>query len=139
MKKNKLVTDILLMIVGIVLLAVGLLVVDESAKNIGGFCIGVGAALGAIHLGKLVLYPYYKKHPDLERQSQIEAKDERNVSINDKAKSKAFDFTIKLLVAVPFLLILLDAPLWMTLTAVGFYLLPYGMQVYYMVKYNSEM
>lgn len=139
MKKNKIMIHIIWMIAGGLLIASGLFLLDDRTKNIAGLCIGVGSSITAINLINLVFYRYYKKHPELEKQGEIDARDERNISINRKAKSKAFDLTIKLLAAVPFLLILLDQPLWMILSVIGFYLLAYGIQFYYIIRYSNEM
>lgn len=139
MKQNKITNIIFLTLLGVILLAAGIFVFSKTSKTLTGLCIGIGSGLIAMNLANLTINFYYKKHPDQKKQSDIESKDERNISINMKAKAKAFDITIKALMLVPFLLILADSPLWMTLTAVGIYLFGFCVQIYYTVQYNKEM
>lgn len=139
MQKNRLMLHLLLLLSGVLLLAAGIFGFGESAKTVSGLCIGIGAGLAGMNVAHLIIGYYYKKHPDAEKQSDIEAQDERNVAITDKAKAKAFDLTRKLLIIVPFLLILADSPLWITLAAVGVYTFSFGLQIYFTMRLSREM
>lgn len=143
--KQSNIKNIIFLLLGVVLLAAGIVgsfVFDKTSRaatGVLGLCIGIGAGLIGMNVANLIIRLYYKSHPDIKKQSDIDSKDERNISINTKAKAKAFDITIKALIIVPFLLILADSPLWMTLAAVGIYLYGFSVQIYYTLRYNKEM
>lgn len=145
MKQSKAKNIVLLMLLGIVLVAAGIIgsfVFEKTSRTVTGaigLCTGVGAGLISMNVAALIIRLYYKKHPDIKKQSDIDLKDERNISINMKAKAKAFDITIKTLIIIPFLLILTNSPLWMILAAIGIYLFGFSVQIYYMIRYNKEM
>lgn len=109
------------------------------ARNVSGVCIGVGAGLIGMSIANLLIIRYYAKHPALKKQQDIEAGDERSVSINNLSKAKAFDITINAMVILPFIMILADSPLWMTLAVVAFYVFSYSIRYYYIVKYSKVM
>lgn len=139
MQKNRLMLYVLLLLLGVLLLAAGLFGFGESAKTVSGMCIGIGAGLIGMNTAHFIIDFYYKRHPDAQKQSVIEAQDERNVALTDKAKAKAFDLNNKVLMLVPFLLILADSPLWITLSAVGVYLFGFGAQIYFTMRLSREM
>ncbi|MGG6313565.1 hypothetical protein [Paenibacillus macerans] len=139
MKKNRAVLQTVLLLLGMIVLAVGLAGISGMTRTWAGLCTGVGAGLIGMNVANLIIGAYYRNHPEVQKQSDIEAKDERNVTITNKAKAKAFDLTLKVLIIVPFLLILADSPLWMTLAAVGVYLFGFGAQIYFMMRYGKEM
>ncbi|AHV95202.1 hypothetical protein [Paenibacillus sabinae] len=124
---------------GILLLAAGLLEVGDMARNISGVCAGLGAGLIGMSISNLFIIRYYAKHPALKKQHEIEAGDERSVSINNLSKAKAFDITIRAMMLIPFVLILADSPLWLTLAVVAFYVFSYSIRYYYIVKYSKVM
>jgi hypothetical protein len=144
-KQSKIKNIIFLLLLGVVLLAAGIFgglvfgKTSRTATGILGLCVGIGIGLIGMNVVNLIISLYYKKHPDLKKLSDIDSKDERNISINTKAKANAFDITIKALIIVPFLLILADSPLWMTLAAVGIYFFGFCVQIYYTIRYNKEM
>lgn len=139
MKKNGLTRNLVSLVLGIVVLAIGIFVINDNLKTVAGLCIGIGAGLMGMNVALLIINLYYKKHPDTKKQSDIESKDERILAITDKAKAKAFDFTVKILIIVPFLLILADSSLWMVLATVALYLFGFGVQIYYTIRYSKEM
>ncbi|WMJ89240.1 hypothetical protein [Anaerocolumna sp. MB42-C2] len=139
MKKNHVTRCIFLILLGVIVLAVGIFVISENLKTISGLCIGIGAGFISMNVANLIIILYYKKHPDLKKQSEIESKDERTVAITNKAKAKAFDITVRALIIIPFLLILADSPLWMTLASVALYSFGFGAQIYFTIRYSKEM
>jgi uncharacterized membrane protein len=124
---------------GLVLIASGLLIVGESLKTISGLCLGIGAGLFGVNIGKLVMYQYYKKNPKLEKQQKIELRDERTVAIRNRAKAKAYDIAAIVLMIIPLLLIIMGSPLYLVLSVIAFYLFVFGMQIFFTVKYDKEM
>jgi len=139
MKKLRNVLPFILFVLGVALVIVGLVVMNELTKNVSGLLIGVGAGLMGMNAATLFIRFYYRRHPEIKRQLEIDAKDERSLFIAYKAKAKAFDIVIGLLIAIPFLMILADLALWLILSTVAFYLLALCIRMYYSVRYNKEM
>jgi hypothetical protein len=139
MKKQQKILYITLLVLGIILMIAGFFILSEKYSNISGLFIGIGAGLVSMSFSNLVINNYYQKHPVLKRQNEINSKDERTTSITNKAKAKAFDWIIKILIIFPFLLIFLKSPLWMIFLVIGIYLLGFSMQVFYTIRYNNEM
>jgi uncharacterized Tic20 family protein len=139
MKKNQFGTQIMLIILGAVLLIVGIVVIDESSKTVSGLCVGIGAGLIGMNIANLLIDLYYRKHPEIKKQVDIDARDERSLAITCKAKAKAFDITVILLIVVPFLLILAGSPLWVILATIGVYLFGFCAQIYFTIQLGKEM
>ncbi|QWU16541.1 hypothetical protein SAMN04487895_107163 [Paenibacillus sophorae] len=139
MKKSSAARNVILLVIGILLLASGLLEVGDMARNVSGLCIGVGSGLIGMSIANLIMIRYYAKHPAFKRQQEIEAGDERSIAINNLSKAKAFDVTINAMMLIPFVLILADSPLWLTLAVVAFYVFSYSIRYYYIVKYSKVM
>jgi hypothetical protein len=124
---------------GVVLVIAGFLITNEAYKSISGLCFGIGAGLIGMNLANVYMERYYQQHPQVKRQSDIDARDERSVLINTRAKAKAFDWMVKLFIAIPFVLILFNSPLWQILAVVGIYLFAFGLQIYFTIQFNKEM
>lgn len=139
MKSNHATRYIIYILLGVIVLAVGIFVIRDNLKSVAGFCIGIGAGLIGMNVASLIMNLYYKKHPAIKKQSDIESKDERTVAITNKAKAKAFDIMIKILIFIPFLMILIDLPLWMILAAIALYILGFCLQTYLTIRYSKEM
>lgn len=139
MKKGAISGNIIWTILGVILLAVGIFVLDDNSKTIAGVCIGIGSALASTSMANLFMYRYYLKHPGLKKKNEIASRDERGVAITYKAKAKAFDMLMRVLMVIPFLLILIDSSLWMILSVVAVYLFGFSVQICYVVKFNKEM
>lgn len=130
---------IFLILISIGLETAGALITDYNSRNISGLCIGLGAGLFSMSIVNIVFNKMYKKHPEIKRQNEISAKDERTVLIANKAKAKAYDVMILIMIVVPFLMILLNLSLWMILAVIGFYVFGFGLQLYYVVQFNKVM
>lgn len=139
MKKSHNLQNALLMALGIVLLGVGFIINNDSARTISGLCIGIGAGLVGMNLANFAIERYYQKNPQVRRHSEIDSRDERTQFIAQRAKARAYDVLVRVMMVIPFLLILIDAPLWATLATVGIYLFGFGVQMYFTVRYNQEM
>ncbi|MFD1773810.1 hypothetical protein [Paenibacillus rhizophilus] len=124
---------------GILLLAMALLAGGEMTRNVSGVCLGLGAGLSGMGIANLIMIRYYAKRPSLKKQQDIEAGDERSASINNLSKAKAFDITLRAMMILPFVLVLADSPLWLTLAVVAFYVFSYSIRYYYIVKYSKVM
>ena len=110
-KKN--VWYIALLIIGAALYAAGCLeYIDSFWSGMGGALIGVSAV-------RLMLLVRYKKDPEYAKHVDISNEDERLRFIADKARSRAFFFSILLLATITSLpqfvhLILKSAPILKT-------------------------
>ena len=80
-----------------------------------------------------------RKHPELERQMQIEKDDERNVAISNRAKAKAYDGMLFVLAALMVSFALMGADMAVVLLLVFAYLFIVGEFIYYLNKYQKEM
>ncbi|WP_033164291.1 hypothetical protein [Clostridium sp. KNHs205] len=138
MKGNQKV-NILMIVVSIGLILGGAFVINYDNRNIAGLCIGLGSGLASVNVAHIFIKRMFRKHPEYKRQSEIDAKDERSIAITNKAKAKAYDKMIYIMIGVPFVMIFLNSPLWMILTVIAFYVFGYGLHLYYLVKYNKIM
>ena len=139
MKTNKLAIHVFLMVLGAIIIAASGLLLNKLPDCVIGTGFGIGAGLCGMSIANLIIQLYYKRHPAIKKQSDIEARDERTLAINHKAKAKAFDYTINLLMVYPFLMILADLPLWLIFTTIGIYLFGAGAQFFFIIRYNKEM
>ena len=104
-----------------------------------GILLGTGAGVLGANIAKLYFINLEKKNPDIIKENEIELKDERNVLILQKAKAKSADITQWLIMLVAYLVILVNAPLWITLVTIGIFVLYNIIQIYYVNKFNKEM
>lgn len=128
------------LILGAVLLAVGFFVFKgETAKAVSGISLGLGCGLLGMGGANVWMLRFRQTHPDETKQAEIERTDERNIMILNKAKAKSADIIQWFIVGVVYLLILIDAPLWLILTTVGVFVLKYALEFYLMYKYQKEL
>lgn len=138
MKKKKSVY-IAALVLGIALLAGSFFVQGEELKTLSGVMIGVGAGLLGISIAKLWMQSFEKKNPDLMMDSEIEFKDERNTLIRYRAKAAAGDIIQWFVMGIAYVLIIIDAPLWVILVTMGIFLLYNILGIFFMNKYQKEM
>lgn len=139
--KNKIVRPYdLLLILGIGLFCIGGFVLKaEELKAISGILIGIGAGLFGMSLGRILQMRIEDKDPTYRHKMDIEKKDERNVTISDKAKAKAFDFMSVAFGILMLIYILIQANLLILLLVVAAYLLVHVVYFVYANKYSKEM
>ncbi len=80
-----------------------------------------------------------KKHPEIEKQLNIEKTDERNLMIGYLAKSKSNDFASYLFATLLIVLALIRVDLVAALLLAFAYLAVQAYAFYYRFKYNKEM
>lgn len=128
-----------LTILGVFLLVVGIVVFrGEEVKLASGILIGIGTGLIGMCGANLCMLWVYHKHPEEVRRSEIEFTDERNTMIRNKAKAVTCDIIQWFIIGIAFVTIMIKAPLWMTLTVVGVFLLKTVLELYFMNKYQKE-
>ncbi len=141
MKKYK---DVLIMAAGIVLLAAGfcaLFLIPEpqgTMKALPFLGIGIGCGLFGQGLGNLGSRLAIKKHPELEKQIQIEQNDERNIMLVNRAKAKGHTVMSYLLAALLLVYAWLGVSWKVLLPLVGAYLFVQLYVLYYWIKMTKE-
>ena len=75
----------------------------------------------------------------LTERLRIEQQDERNRTIADRAKARAYDASLYIFSALMLCFTLMRVDLAVILLLVGAYLLVVGINIYYHVKYNREL
>ncbi len=137
MKKQTL--SILLMALALALLAAALLLHGVVPKAVSGVLIGCGSGLLGAAVSMLAHARLQARHPELKRQEDIEANDERNRLIRWRAQALAGSVTQWLVLALAYVMILLDLPLWLTLVTVLIYACHTAIWLALSGKYQKEM
>ena len=102
-------------------------------------CIGIGAGMFGGNLGISIKIHLLKKDPVAARKAEIEANDERNIAISNKAKAKAYDLMQLVFGALIIVFTLMGVGMYVILTFVVAYLFIMFSMIYYLNKYNKEM
>ena len=138
--------DIIKVCLGILLAAAGFLLLRRPSEAQGILavlpfvCIGVGCGLLFGHgAGDLLSLRALKGAPEIQKQLEIEQNDERNVTLANLAKGKAFDIMLYLNGALMVSFVLMQAETAVILLFTAAYLFVLGCFVYYRVKYEREM
>lgn len=139
MKLNKMTWLYIVLLLGGILVAVGLVGMNGNTEKLAGVSVGIGSGLFSMSAVNLIIRGYYRKHPKLRQQAVIDFRDERNTAIRIRAKAKAFDVLIVVMIVLPFLFIFAGIALWVVLSTIGLYLLGYVMQLIYTLKYSKQM
>ena len=127
------------LVCGIALMALSLVLEGRISDSIGGTMMGIGAgALGYCGSNLMILHRA-QKDPAAMRRAEIEAKDERNVAIRRRAQAVSGEVLQWAVMGAAWLSIGLDAPLWVTLAAVGVFLAKCVLELWLMVRYQREM
>lgn len=128
-----------LLFIGICAVAAGFFFENEEWKAVSGTLIGIGAGSAGLSISNLLMIRAGRKNPELEKQANIDYNDERNMMIRSRAKAKAADITIWMVMAIAYVTILISAPLWVTLAVVAVFLIYHFMSHYLMVQYQKSM
>lgn len=137
--------EIVWIVVGVVLWGIAVLLLRQNPGNSGFWralpyvCLGVGAGLLGQGIGQMVQRKALQSDPELARQQEIEAGDERNIQLAQRAKAKAFDLMVFVFSALLLVFALMGVDLTALLLLVAAYLLVQGYAVYCRVKLEKEM
>ncbi len=132
-------------IIGLMLLISGLAMVKLLPDSQGLLLalpyvgIGLGCGIFGHGMGEIISQKAIKNCPDIERQIEIDKKDERNIAIARRAKAKAYDIMIPVFGALLLTVALMGVDLIIVLLLVSAYLFVVFYGVYYRVKYDREM
>jgi len=142
MKKTK---SYLHMLLGLVLLIAGLIMVKTVIDPQGIMlalpyvCIGIGCGIFGQGMGNIISRKTINNNPDIGKKMEIDQNDERNVTIKNKAKAKAYDMMIFVFGALMIAFALMGVNLINILLLVIAYLFVVVYGVYYRCKYDKEM
>ena len=131
--------------IGLVLLGVGLYMVKSVANPEGIMralqyvMIGLGCGIFGQGMGDLIQKRALKNSPEILKQQEIEQKDERNVEISTRAKSKAYDMMIFVFGALMVAFALMGVDFVVVLLFVAAYLFVVGYGIYARCKLEKEM
>ena len=131
--------------IGLVLLGVGLYLAKAVADPVGIMralpyvLIGLGCGIFGQGMGDVIQKRALKNSPEILKQQEIEQKDERNIEISTRAKSKAYDMMIFVFGALMVSFALMGVDLITVLLLVFAYLFVVGYGVYARIKLEKEM
>jgi hypothetical protein len=101
--------------------------------------IGLGCGVCGHGIGGAIALKKMRKNPNLQKQMEIEQRDERNTAIAQRAKAKAFDWMLLVYAALLLAFSLLRVDMTAVLLFVLAYLLVIMVGIYYRFKYDNEM
>jgi hypothetical protein len=143
MKKNT--TNYFAVAFGLLLLCIGLYLSKTTLEPQGIMrafpyvCVGLGCGIFGHGLGEIISRRSLKNHPEIDKQLKIEKSDERNVSIANQAKAKAYDMMIFLFGALILAFALMGIDMIALLLLVFSYLFIVGYGIYYRYKFDKTM
>ena len=124
---------------GVALMVLSLVLEGHVSDSVGGMFMGAGCGLMGFGGSQVLMRHREKRDPAVMRQAEIEAKDERNVAIRRRAQAVSGEVLQWAVMGAAFVSIGLDAPLWVTLAAVGVFLAKCVLELWLMVRYQREM
>ena len=129
----------MLIILGACLLAAGLLLGPRLSDDLGGTLVGVGSGIASMGVANALIFHWEKKNPEQMRRNTIAANDERNVAIRRRAQAVAGVVLQWGFLAAAWLSIGLDAPLWITLAAIGVFVGKSVLELCLIARYQQQM
>lgn len=138
--KGKRILNLFGFILGLMMIVIGFILFanGEDYKTIPGILIGVGAGILGLTGGEIINSKLDVHAPSYKRHIEIEANDERNIYINQLAKSKSYDVMLKVLAVLMIVYLLLNESLLIILLLLGAYLIKIGTYIFYFNKYYQE-
>lgn len=132
-------------IIGLLILAAGLYLIKTNSDPQGIMralpyvCIGIGCGLFGHGMGEIISERAFRSDPEKQRKLKIEANDERNIAITNRAKGKAFDMMTFIFGALMLSFALMGIDMIAVLLLVFAYLFVHGLALYYRFKLDKEM
>jgi len=132
-------------VIGVIIFVTGLVLIKSMPDAQGimrvlpYLCVGIGTGLFGQNLGEILKNAALKKEPQVAKQIEVEAKDERNIAITNKAKAKSYDLMMMVFPALMLAYALMQVDMSMILTFVAAYLFIVFSNIYYLNKYQKEM
>lgn len=142
---KKTISYFFLIVIGVGLLAGGLYFV-KTIENPQGIlralpyiCVGLGCVIFGHGMGETVVRLAMMNNPAAAKQLEIDKKDERNLTIANRAKAKAYDMMVFVSGALIISIALMGIDLIVLLLLIFAYLFILGYNTYYRFKYYKEM
>lgn len=128
-------------VIGAVILIVLAIYMQMPSQNKGlvGVLLGVGVSFALSGILSTIILRKEASSPERIKQATIDRKDERNISLRNRAKASAGDISCWFIMVIAYLNILTDGPLWLTLVAVGAFVAHYLLVLGFLGKYSKEM
>lgn len=142
-KKNR--GQYILTVVGFILFVAGIVLAMFFSKSEGimrtfpFICLGIGAGFCGGGLGSVIRSRQMLKDPQLAKKIDIDAKDERNIAIANKAKAVAYNFTVLIFSALIMFLSLVQVETYIIFIFIGAYLVIIFLHIFFLIKYHKEM
>ena len=111
----------------------------EHWRVVPFLALGVGCGLFGSGAGALLAAQAMKKHPELQRQQEINQKDERNVALGNAAKARGYDLMTFAFGAMLLFSALMEADLLLTLVMVAVYLFIQFSTLWWRFRLEKEM
>ncbi|MGM0437794.1 MAG: DUF6442 family protein [Bacillota bacterium] len=137
--KNKEIKFYILLIISIAVLSFGFISLNIKLFTkqwiaISYILVGIGFGGFGHSLGTIIKKNLLKKNSEVAKKITIEKNDERNISLMNSAKSKAFNAMIYIYGVVIFVLVLLNVELYIILFLISAYILVCGIYIYNFYK-----
>lgn len=145
MNNRSVAKHIVFSIIGFALFAFGIILMrlypdaEGILLTLPYICVGVGAGVFGGNFGAAIANHALSKNPKAAKQKENEIKDERNRTISDRAKAKAYDAMTYVYAAILLAFALMQVDMFVVLTLVAVYLFVIFTNVYYLAKYHKEM
>ena len=146
MTRNKnMLRNWLFVLLGIGLTIAGILMDKNSGTSnqvlatIPYLLIGLGCGIFGHFMGNIMKYFSTRNNEELERQIEIEKKDERNILIAEKSKAKAYDLMVYLFAGMLIMFSLMRVDKLQILIIVVIYLFLQVYALYWKYKLEGQM
>ncbi|NCB50549.1 MAG: hypothetical protein EOM54_01525 [Clostridia bacterium] len=137
--------DSIFVLFGLILAAGGLVLIkiipdpQGIMQALPYICLGVGCGVFGQGMGNILGRMAARKAPGEAKKIEIEANDERNIAIANRAKARAYDIMIFVFGALMLSFALMGTDLMEVLLLSFAYLFVVFSGVYYRAKYEKEM
>jgi hypothetical protein len=134
-----------LTVVGVGLLATGLYFIKTIEDPQGllrvlpFICFGLGCAIFGHGIGEIIVRHAMNNSPAAAKQLEIDKKDERNLTIANRAKAKTYDMMSFMFGALILSIALMGIEILVVILLVFIHLFILVYNSYYRYKYNKEM
>lgn len=126
-------------IFGIVLIMSALVWEGKVPDAVDGMLMGVGSGLIGIGFFLWRFFHWKRSDPAKWKQYEIEARDERNMIIQFRAKAVAGEVLQWMVMMGAWAAIFLGAPLWVIFAIIGIFLCKTVLELCLMARYQKEM
>lgn len=145
MKNKSMARYIVYSLIGFIIFAAGA-IIGKNTREAQGIMqtlpyvfIGIGAGIFGQNLGTIFNIRAMKNDLQMAKQKEIEEKDERNITIRNKAKAKAYDLMVMVFGALMMAFALMQVNLAVVLAIIIAYLFVVFSNIFFLNKYSKEM